>query len=112
MALDISAKVVDEVVVISVSGEALDASNVMRFKTEVSEYLESNPKVVFDFGRLRFIDSSGIGALLSCLRKVNASGGDIRIAELQPNVASLFELVRMNRLLQVFGSVDLAIRSF
>jgi anti-sigma B factor antagonist len=67
---------------------------------------------VFIFRDLKFVDSSGIGALLSCLRRAHAAGGDVKLAELQPGVKQLFELVRMNRLFEIFETLADARQSF
>ena len=56
--------------------EELDASNVGEFKRDIAPVLEAHTKLVFDLSRLRFVDSSGLGACLSCLRHVNTKGGD------------------------------------
>jgi len=112
MQLEIGAEVIDSVLVLSISGDALDASNVQRFRTEVATKVVNASNVVLDFSKLNFVDSSGIGALLSALRQVNANNGSLKVACLRPNVESLFELVRMSRLLETFKTVELAIQSF
>lgn len=97
--------------VLDVLGDALDASNAPRFRTAIDAQVESG-KYVLDLSNLSFVDSSGIGALLSCLRKVTALGGEVRLAGLQPSVANLFKLVRMDRLFEIFPTVDEAIVSY
>jgi anti-sigma B factor antagonist len=91
-----------DVVVVYLKGQALDASNVQRFRTETTPLFDDAKNFIFIFQDLKFVDSSGIGALLSCLRRAHAAGGDVRLAELQPGVKQLFELVRMNRLFEIF----------
>src|SRR5664280_1292300 len=60
--------------------EELDASNAADFKREVAPLLETTTELVFDLTRLRFVDSSGLGAFISCLRKLNAKGGDLKLS--------------------------------
>jgi anti-sigma B factor antagonist len=100
------------VVVVSLSGDALDASCVDKFRSEIGPIIDKSMAVVLDFSGLKFVDSSGIGALLSCLRKSSAQGGEIRLSGLLPNVRSLFELVRLDRLFEVFPASDEAVASF
>lgn len=102
----------DNAVVVNLVGQALDASNVGRFRTETEGLFEADKNFVIVLKDLKFVDSSGIGALLSCLRRANASGGDVRLAELPANVRSLFEMVRMNRLFEMFDTREDAIASF
>ena len=100
------------VVVVQLVGDALDASCVDKFRADIGPLLEDCVSVVFDFSELKFVDSSGIGALLSCLRLVRSRGGEIRLSGLLPNVQSLFQLVRLDRLFEVFPSSDEAVASF
>jgi anti-sigma B factor antagonist len=99
-------------VTVFLSGAALDASNVQRFRVETTSLFESEKNFVLILKDLKFVDSSGIGALLSCLRKAHASGGDVKLAELPQNVRQLFELVRMDRLFEIFETREEALRSF
>ena len=68
---------VGDVAVAPVPVEELDASNAAEFKRDIAPLLEANAKLVLDLSRLRFVDSSGLGAFISCLRKLNAKGGDL-----------------------------------
>ena len=98
--------------VVYLSGAALDVSNVQRFRAETTSLFESEKNFILNLKDLKFVDSSGIGALLSCLRKAHAAGGDVKLAELPPNVRSLFELVRMDRLFEIFETKAEAAASF
>jgi anti-sigma B factor antagonist len=98
--------------VVYLSGQALDASNVQRFRTETTSLFDAEKYLVFVLRDLKFVDSSGIGALLSCLRKAHALGGSVKLAELPMNVRQLFELVRMDRLFEIYDAKEKAIDSF
>jgi anti-sigma B factor antagonist len=91
--------------------EALDASNVKEFKTKAATLMAPGNKVIFELSDLRFIDSSGLGALLSCLRQLNATGGSLKLCSLAKPVRALFELVRMHRVFEIFNTEEEAIRS-
>lgn len=112
MSVEISTVKRGNVVVVEVSGDALDASNVQQFRADVSRSVDGQNEIVLDLAGVKFVDSSGIGALLSVLRKTNALSGDVKLCNLQPNVKSLFELVRMTRLFETFDSADEAVASF
>ena len=57
-----------DVTVAVVPMQELDASNSAEFKRDVAPLLEATTKLVFDLSRVRFVDSSGLGAFISCLR--------------------------------------------
>lgn len=102
----------DGITVIMIPGENLDAGNSKEFKRDMAPYLIENARTVFDMDGLRFVDSSGLGALLSCLRQLNSVGGDMRLCGMSKQVRALFELVRMHRIFDIFNSQDEAVRSY
>ncbi len=112
MSVEIKSVKRGNVIVVEVTGDALDASNVQQFRNDVSQLLEGQKDIVFDLSFVKFVDSSGIGAMLSVLRKANAISGDVKLCNLQPNVKSLFDLVRMTRLFETFETLDEAVASF
>ena len=63
-----------DVTVAMVPVEELDAGNAAEFKRDVAPLLEATTKLVFDLSRLRFVDSSGLGAFISCLREAERQG--------------------------------------
>ena len=102
----------ENIVVAHFEGEALDASNAKAFKAEIAPCIVQGAKIIFDLGKLKFVDSSGLGALLSCLRQLNALGGDLKLCGMIKPVRALFELVRMHRVFEIFNTEDEAIRSY
>jgi anti-sigma B factor antagonist len=103
---------VGKVAVCTVPVEELDASNAGEFKRDIAGVLEANDKVVLDLSRLRFVDSSGLGAFISCLRKLNAKGGDLKLSGMSTQVRGVFELVRMHRVFEILGTKDDAVHAF
>ena len=103
---------IGDVMVVVLAGAQLDASTAEEFKRDIMPMLEAHTKVVFDLSRLAFVDSSGLGAFLSCLRHVHAQGGDLKLCGLSQPVRALFELVRMHRIFHIFDTQAAAIRAF
>ena len=92
--------------------DELDASNVGEFKRDIAPVLQSNSKLVLDLSRLRFVDSSGLGAMLSCLRQLSAKSGDLKLCGMSKQVRGLFELVRMHRIFDIYGTKEEAVHAF
>jgi anti-sigma B factor antagonist len=101
-----------QVVVVTIDADNLDANSSRTFKELIAPILDKERKVAFDLGRLQFVDSSGLGVILSCLRTLNSRGGDLRLFGMTRPVRALFELVRMHRVFEIFNSCDEAVRSF
>ncbi len=102
-----------EVTLVMIPGDTLDAGNSQEFKNEVAPILEQHRQVVFDMSGLIFVDSSGCGALLSCLRKVKDEGrGDLLLCSVSSQVQDLFKVVRMDQVFRIFESREEAVRAF
>jgi anti-sigma B factor antagonist len=102
----------EDVAIVTIPGDHLDTSNAGAFKTAIAPILESNKKVVFDLSQLEFVDSSGLGSILSCLRQLNANGGDLRLCRMTKPVRVLFELVRMHRVFEIHDTREEAVAAF
>ncbi|RMG44469.1 MAG: anti-sigma factor antagonist [Acidobacteria bacterium] len=110
--MELNVEHMGDVTVVVLPGESLDASNAAEFKQTIAPILEKHSKVVFDMSQLRFVDSSGLGAILSCLRQLNARGGDLKLCGMTKPVRALFELVRMHRIFDIYNTRDEAIGAF
>jgi anti-sigma B factor antagonist len=102
----------DDVVVAHIPVADLDAANSGEFKHDMAPILEAGDKVVIDLSSVRFVDSSGLGAMLSCLRQITAKGGDLKLSGMSKPVRATFELVRMHRIFDIFETSDAAILAF
>jgi anti-sigma B factor antagonist len=96
-------------VVVSFPTDHLDAGNVKDFRAAIQAVAEGHDTLVLDMRRLTFVDSSGLGALLSCLRTMNAKRGHLLLFGMAKPVRALFELVRMHRIFSIYNSQDEAL---
>ena len=103
---------IGDVTVVKVALDTLDAGNEKRFKKEVISALEPKSRVILDLSEVDFIDSSGLGVILSCYRHLQASSGDLKLCCLNEQVRMLFELVRMHRIFDIYGTREEALSSF
>ena len=90
----------------------IDANNCNDLKKAFSEWLQYSPNIVFECSGLEFIDSSGLGAFVSCLRKALEEQGDLRLAGLGPKVSLIFELTKAIKLFSVYPDSSSAVASF
>ena len=101
-----------DIAIVAIPGKSLDSGNSRDFKAEIAPIVAAHRKVVFDLSSLSFVDSSGLGAILSSLRQANSAGGDLKLCGLSKPVRALFELVRMHRIFDILNTREEAIRSF
>ncbi len=70
-------------------------------------------KIVVDLSKTTYIDSTGLGILISGLRKVGKEGGDLKIlGPLAPQVKRIFELTRLDRVFEFYDNEQEALNSF
>jgi anti-sigma B factor antagonist len=87
----------------------LDAGNVKGFRTAIEAVASTHDTLLLDMSRLNFVDSSGLGALLSCLRTMKGKKGQLLLFGMTKPVRALFELVRMNRIFNIYNSQEEAL---
>ncbi|MDH5655638.1 MAG: STAS domain-containing protein [Spirochaetia bacterium] len=93
--------------------EKINAGNAETLKDLVKNLLDKKEKnIVFDLSKVDFIDSSGLGSLVGCLRSVKGEGGDIVIVGLIEKVRVVFELIRLHQLFSIYETIDEAVQSF
>lgn len=92
--------------------ELLDVQNSAELQQQFGSWIRETNLIVMDFKQTEFIDSTGLGTVISCLRKVLELGGDVRLAGLGPKVAMVFELTKVNTLFTLFPDAASAVESF
>ncbi len=100
------------VIVALIHAKALDAGNSCDFRSAVEYLFKPGAKLVFDLSELEFIDSTGIGVLVSCLRQAHGSEAEIRICSLNEPVRAVFDLVRLNRVFEIYTDPAEAAKSY
>jgi anti-sigma B factor antagonist len=110
--MDLAVDEIGDVAAVAVPVDELDASNAADLKRDIGPVLHANTKLVLDLTRVRFMDSSGLGAMLSCLRQLNAKKGDLKLCGLSKQVRGAFELVRLDRIFEIYPTKADAVRAF
>jgi anti-sigma B factor antagonist len=100
------------VVVVEVDGQLI-VGNRQELKGKVLDALEAGDrKFLIDFTRTGYIDSSGLGVLVSLSKKIRDEGGDLRLAGLNEDLKTLFELTKLDTLFAIADSSAEALAAF
>lgn len=100
-------------IIIAVREERLDAHNSGELKAQMLNLFEEGKNnLVVDLQAVRFVDSSGLGALVSGFKNASSRNGSLKLSGLQLQVKSMFELTRLHRVFEIFADVDEALASF
>jgi anti-sigma B factor antagonist len=98
-----------DVVVVKIHVRRLDAHVASEFKTKLVHLVQSgHERIVMDMAALEFIDSSGLGALIAGLKALGGRG-EMVLCGITPRLLSLFTLTHVDKLLQIFDSLEEAV---
>lgn len=103
------------VAVVRPAGARVDLQVAGEFRTTLLQQIEGGQhRLVVDMRDVHFVDSSGLGALVSALRAVKRlkADGDIRLANVQAPVVALLEIIRLHRVFSSYASIEHAVESF
>lgn len=93
------------------AASSLDMSNAKAFKEMMAPVIEKGAKTVLDMSEIGFVDSSGVGAIMSCVRHMKRAERSVAVCCVASSVDRMFEFLRIRRLVDVFGTTDEAVRS-
>jgi anti-sigma B factor antagonist len=100
------------VAILEIDGQLI-VGNRQELKTLVQEGLDRGErKFLIDCSRTGYIDSSGLGALVTLSKKVREANGDLRIAGLNEDLRALFELTKLDTLFHIAPSAEEALAGF
>jgi len=100
----------DGVTVVDVEGQLI-VGNRQELKQKVLEELEGGDRrFVIDFQQTGYIDSSGLGVLVSLSKKIREQGGELRLSGLNEDLRTLFELTKLDTLFRITDTKEEALQ--
>lgn len=110
--MDISSRAKGEVVILDISGE-IDLYNAPEIKDIVNKLIEQKKyNVVINLKEVTYIDSSGIGALISSLSNLKKYQGGLKIINVFASVKKVFELTKLTSFFDIYDSEEEAVKAF
>ena len=97
--------------ILEVSGR-LDAYNAPELKAKFEQISSVTPYFVFDMQGCEFIDSTGLGMIVTCLKSASQQAGDIRLARLQDKPRMVFDITRAYKIFHIFDDLEAALLSY
>lgn len=73
---------------------------------------DGHPRLVVNLEKVTFIDSSGLGALISGLKSARVAGGDLRIAQPDKQASYILEVSTLNRILHPYATLEEAFSGY
>ena len=101
-----------DVCIIEVEGQLI-VGNRQELKQRVLDEVERGERrFLVDFTQTGYIDSSGLGVLVSLSKKIKELGGELRLVGLNEDLQTLFELTKLDTLFRISDSRDVGLQSF
>src|SRR5690349_4042950 len=110
--MSFTAKKQDGVVIMEIDGQLI-VGNRQELKQKMLDELEKGGrKFLIDFAKTGYIDSSGLGVLVSLSKKIREQGGDLRLCGLNEDLQTLFELTKLDTLFAIAKTPEEALGAF
>jgi len=97
-----------DLVTIAVEGE-LEVYSLPEFSRLAESYLGGPARLVLDMERLEYIDSSGLGFLVTLHERLQRQSQSLRVVNLQPHVARVFRITRLDQILDICAVAEPAL---
>jgi len=102
-----------EAVVIELSGSALGGSEANEFSETLRKLLAANKKnIIVDLGEVTFMNSSGLGMLISGLTTVKKENTSFKLARVTEKIESLLVITKLTTIFEYYDTVENAVKSF
>jgi anti-sigma B factor antagonist len=113
MNLTASTRQIEDVTIVDISGRIVLGEESAALRNLVSELLaKGHRKILFNLGDVSYIDSSGLGHLVSAYTSVRSQGGELKLLNLAKNVHDVMQMTRLYTVFDVKDDEAEAMRSF
>ena len=102
----------DGIATVAISG-SVDGLTAETLLTTLQAHVEDgHTRLVVDLAAVEYTSSAGLRALLATVKEARRRGGDLRLAQINPNVRKVLELSGFVTILKIFAEVDEAVESY
>ena len=102
-----------QALIIELEGELMGGPESDEFRMMIDNAIKNEKnRVVVDMGKVNWMNSSGLGMLMSALTSLRSSGGDLKLANLSERTRRPIEITRLDSVFDDYESVEDAVRTF
>ncbi len=110
--MDISQREKDSIVVLDIQGE-IDLYNAPEIKDTIQKLIDAQKyNIIINLEKVSYIDSSGIGALISSLSNLKKYQGGLKIINVYASVKKVFELTKLTSFFEIYDTEEEALAKF
>ena len=113
MSVKLSTRQVGDVTVVDAEGRITLGDGSTAFRDLIKDLTgKGNKKILLNLGEVSYIDSSGIGELVSAFTTVSNAGGELKLLNLNKRVKDLLQITKLYTVFQVHDDEAAGVRSF
>ena len=112
MQLRMSTRTLDGVMVVDCSGRIVFGEESATLRDTIKKVLTQSPRVVLNLAEVSYVDSGGLGTLVSLYTTARNAGGALKLARLTQRVGDLLQLTKLVSIFEVFENEQVAAQSF
>jgi len=112
MQLRMSTRTVNGVLVVDCSGRVVFGEESATLRDTVKKLIAQSPNIVLSLREVNFIDSGGLGTLVSLYTTARNAGGAVKLARLSQRVGDLLQVTKLLTIFEVFDDEEEAAQSF
>jgi len=110
--LDVHTKEENSITIVSIDGD-VDLYSSPTLRTVLLDLTKAKSKAVLvDLHNVRYMDSSGVATLVEALQQIGKYKGKLKLASLRDAVKDVFELSRLDKVFDIYPSVEEAKKDF
>jgi len=111
--MNIKAEEFDGVVVLSIKGNLMGGPETISVHEKVKEFVaQGKKKIVIDLSGVKWMNSSGLGAMMGCLTSLKNAKGDLKLSGVTEKVKSLFMITKLITIFETYNSPEEAVKAF
>jgi len=111
--MNIKAEEFDGVVVLSIKGNLMGGPETISVHEKVKEFIaQGKKKIVIDLSGVKWMNSSGLGAMMGCLTSLKNANGDLKLSGVTEKVKSLFMITKLITIFETYSSPEEAVKAF
>jgi anti-sigma B factor antagonist len=112
-AMQVTEKMIADVLVLHLEGELMGGGEMDRFRKTIEKAIEKETvNVVVDMAGVSWMNSSGLGMLISALTSLRSSSGDLKLANLNDRLRRPIQITKLDSIFKEFDSVESAVKSY
>lgn len=100
------------VLVVDCIGRLVFGEESASLRSKVKELLAQSPNLVLNLQDVNYIDSGGLGTLVSVYTSARGAGGAVKLASLSQRVGNLLQITKLLTIFEVFDDAEAAAKSF